>query len=204
MNPALPHLAWFDVPDPASPDLDELARRFGLHELQIEDCRHRPQRPKTEEHDHYIFAVLKHMHDPAELEFDDIDLFLGPDFLISVRSGDAVVFESVRVRVEQEHVDRLDRVFYMIVDKIVDGYQPVLDKLADEISDIEDVVLDRPDPQTLARIFSPNANWWIFAVWPAACGKLSTAWFVARRVCWAMTSTHTSATSTTTSCAQLT
>lgn len=91
------------------------------------------------------------MHDPGELEFDDLDLFLGPDVLISVRSGDSVVFESVRVRAEQEQVDRLDRLFYMIVVQIVDGYQPVLDKLADEI---EDVVLDRPDPETLARTFS--------------------------------------------------
>ena len=154
MDTVLSRLAWFDVADPASPELDELARRFGLHELQIEDCRHRPQRPKTEEHDRYIFTVLKHMHDPAEIEFDDIDLFLGPDFLISVRSGDSVVFESVRVRAEQEHVDRLDRVFYMIIDQIVDGYQPVLDKLADDTADIEDVVLDRPDPETLAEIFS--------------------------------------------------
>jgi magnesium transporter len=154
MDTALSHLAWFDIADPASPELDELARRFGLHELQIEDCRHRPQRPKTEEHDRYIFAVLKHIHDAEELEFDDLDLFLGPDFLISVRSGDSLITENVRVRAEQEHVDRLDRLFYMIVDEIVDGYQPVLDKIADEISDIEDVVLDKPDPPTLARIFS--------------------------------------------------
>lgn len=154
MDPVLSRLAWFDVADPASPELDELARRFELHELQIEDCRHRPQRPKTEEHDHYIFTVLKHIHDSADLEFDDIDLFFGPDFLISVRNADAVVIESVRARAEQEKVDRLDRLFYMIVDQIVDGYQPVLDKLADEISEIEDVVLDRPDPATLARIFS--------------------------------------------------
>ena len=154
MDTALSHLAWFDIADPASPELDELASRFGLHELQIEDCRHRPQRPKTEEHDRYIFAVLKHIHDAEELEFDDLDLFLGPDFLISVRSGDSLITENVRVRAEQEHVDRLDRLFYMIVDEIVDGYQPVLDKIADEISDIEDVVLDKPDPPTLARIFS--------------------------------------------------
>ena len=60
----------------------------------------------------------------------------------------------MRARAEQEHIDRLDRLFYMIVDQIVDGYQPVLDKLADEIADIEDVVLDRPDPETLAQIFS--------------------------------------------------
>src|SRR4029079_7038249 len=63
MNPVLSHLKWFDVADPASPELDELAQQFELHELQIEDCRHRPQRPKTEEHDHYIFTVLKHIHD---------------------------------------------------------------------------------------------------------------------------------------------
>jgi magnesium transporter len=60
----------------------------------------------------------------------------------------------VRARAGQENVERLDKVFYMIVDQIVDGYQPVLDKLADEISEIEDLVLDHPDPETLARIFS--------------------------------------------------
>lgn len=154
MNPVLSHINWFDVADPASPELDELAQRFGLHELQIEDCRHRPQRPKTEEHDRYIFTVLKHIHDTADLEFDDIDLFLGRDFLISVRNADAVVIESVRARAAEEKTDRLDRLFYMIVDQIVDGYQPVLDKLADEISEIEDVVLEQPDPETLARIFA--------------------------------------------------
>lgn len=154
MAPVLSSLAWFDVADPASPELDELARRFNLHELQIEDCRHRPQRPKTEEHDHYIFAVIKHIHSGVELNFDDIDLFLGPDFLISVRSADSALIETVRAKAEQERVDRRDRLFYMIVDQVVDGYQPVLDALADEISDIEDVVLERPDPETLSRIFS--------------------------------------------------
>jgi magnesium transporter len=154
MVPVLSHLAWYDVADPASPELDELALRFGLHELQIEDCRHRPQRPKTEEHDQYIFAVLKHMHDEGELEFDDIDVFLGPNFLISVRSADSALSNEVRTRAEQEHVERLDRLFYMIVDQIVDHYQPLLDRIAEEISEIEDVVLDQPDPETLARIFS--------------------------------------------------
>lgn len=154
MAPVLPKLAWFDISDPASPELDELARRFGLHELQVEDCRHRPQRPKTEEHDHYIFAIVKHIHSGGDLDFDDIDLFLGADFLISVRSADSALMESVRTRAEQEHVDRLDRLFYMIIDQVVDGYQPVLDALADEIANIEDVVLERPNPETLSRIFA--------------------------------------------------
>ncbi len=154
MASVLSNLAWFDVADPASPELDELALRFGLHPLQIEDCRHRPQRPKTEEHDHYIFAVLKHMHNHGDLVFDDIDVFIGPDFLITVRAGDSGVFESVRARAAQENVNRLDRLFYLIVDHIVDAYQPVLDKIADSISDIEDAVLDKPDPEMLAQIFA--------------------------------------------------
>jgi magnesium transporter len=154
MDPVLPKLQWFDVADPASPELDELARRFGLHELQIEDCRHRPQRPKAEEHDHYIFTVLKHMHDPADLAFDDVDVFLGTDFLITVHRADSALIDAIRARAEQEHTDRLDRLFYMIVDKIVDAYQPVLDQIADDTADIEDVVLQKPNPEMLARIFA--------------------------------------------------
>jgi Mg2+ and Co2+ transporter CorA len=56
---------------------------------------------KAEEHDHYIFTVLKHMHDPADLEFDDIDVFFGPDFLISVHRADSALIDTVRARAEQ-------------------------------------------------------------------------------------------------------
>lgn len=154
MDSVLLQLEWYDVADPASPQLDELAARFGLHPLQIEDCRHRPQRPKAEEHDRYIFTVLKHIHNNQDLEFDDVDVFLGPDFLITVRRGDAAWFDGVRARAQQEGVSRLDRLFYFIVDQIVDGYQPVLDKLADDSADIEDAVLDHPEPEMLAKIFA--------------------------------------------------
>ena len=154
MGKPVSHLEWFDVADPHSGELDELARRFGLHELQIEDCRDRHQRAKTEDHDHYNFTIAKHIHQEGQLSFDDIDLFLGPGFLISVRTGDAAFMDHVLRRVEQEQVDRLDRVFYMILDRLVDEYQPVLDKLADDISEIEEVVLERPEPPTLARIFA--------------------------------------------------
>ncbi|HEY3703419.1 MAG TPA: magnesium/cobalt transporter CorA [Terracidiphilus sp.] len=154
MSTVFPQLAWWDIADPSNSELDELARRFDLHELQIEDCRHRPQRPKAEEHENYLFAILKHVHNEGELRFDDVDLFLGRDFLINVRDRDSAMIAQVKARAEQEQITRLDRLFYLIVDEIVDGYQPVLDKIAEEIGDIEDVVLDRPEPETLARIFS--------------------------------------------------
>ena len=154
-------LNWFDVPDPNSPQLDELARRFHLHELQIEDCRHRPQRPKTEEYPTYIFSVLKrlqctptkHGREELELWFRDVDVFLGRDFVITVHEGDNDLIERVRKRVEETGHQRVDRVLYLLVDTIVDEYQPVLDVLAEETSDIEAEVLEHPEPPMLRRIF---------------------------------------------------
>lgn len=150
----LPEVRWYDISDPASRSLDDFARRFGLHELQIEDCRHRPQRAKAEEHDPYIFVVLKHIHSDGELAFDDLDIFYSSEYLITVHKQPSSALEKVRQRAQQEHVQRLDRLFYMMIDSVVDEYQPVLDTLADHISDIESEVLARPDPDVLARIFS--------------------------------------------------
>lgn len=154
-------LNWFDVPDPNSPQLDELARRFHLHELQIEDCRHRPQRAKTEEYPNYNFSVLKRLlctlSTPTGEEFDlafrDVDVFLGRDFIITVHENDNDLIERVRKRVQEGGQERIDRVLYLLVDTIVDEYQPVLDALAEETADIESEVLEHPEPAMLRRIF---------------------------------------------------
>jgi magnesium transporter len=153
-QPVTSSLAWFDIADPNSPELDELALRFGLHELQIEDCRHRPQRAKAEEHEAYIFTVLKHLHSNGDLEFDDVDVFFGPDYLITVHAADCAPITKLRARVQQESVQRLDRLFYMTVDQVVDEYLPVLDTLADDVCEVETQVLASPDPEVLARIFA--------------------------------------------------
>src|SRR2546423_12760164 len=142
----LPDVAWFDVPDPNSPDLDELARRFHLHELQIEDCRHRPQRAKVDEYGTYLFAVLKHLvRNDQSLEFDDFDVFLAPDFLITVHQGDCPFLNKLCLVVQQNHVDRLDRILYHITGLIVDEYLALLDESAEDISKVESLVLESPE-----------------------------------------------------------
>jgi magnesium transporter len=148
------NLNWFDICDPDSPELDELARQFGLHELEVEDCRKRPQRAKYNEHDNYIFCVLKHLHENERLAFDDFDLFLGRDFLITVHKGREDVLEKIRLRAVEEGAIRLDRLAYIAVDTIVDDYMPMLDAIAEETSDIEDAVLEKPDPEMLRDIFT--------------------------------------------------
>jgi len=150
----LPDVDWFDVPDPNSPDLDELARRFHLHELQIEDCRHRPQRAKVDEYGAYLFAVLKHLvRKDQEAEFDDFDVFLGPNFLITVHQGDCAFLAKLCARVQQNQVTRLDRIFYEITDLMVDEYLALLDDSAEDISKVESLVLESPEPPVLREIF---------------------------------------------------
>ncbi len=147
-------LNWYDICDPESPELDELARTYKLHELDVEDCRKRPQRAKYVEQPQYLFCVLKHLHENKSLVFDDFDIFLGRDFLITVHKGREDVLDKIRQRVADEGTNRLDRVAYIVIDVIVDEYMPLLDEIAEETSDIEDAVLERPDPEMLRSIFA--------------------------------------------------
>lgn len=149
------NVPWFHIDDPNSPALDELARKFGLHPLQIEDCRQPPQRPKVEEHGDYMFLVLKHLHtvEGQDIDFDDFDVFIGANFLVTVTTGDRQFMERVCERARQDEVKRADKLFYMIIDEIVDAYTVLLDRIADESSEIESQVLEQPDPPMLRRIF---------------------------------------------------
>ena len=149
----IPGLNWFDGPDPESPALDELAKRFNLHPLDIEDCRHRPQRAKTDEHEGYVFCVLKHLHSGDTMAFDDFDIFVARDFIITVHRKECAPVERVRKRAIDEKTQRLDRLFYFFVDEIVDDYIGELDEFAEETSSIEADVLDTPSPQRLQDIF---------------------------------------------------
>jgi magnesium transporter len=146
-------VAWFDIADPQSSDLDALAKRYGLHELDVEDCRRRPQRAKYSEQEDYIFCVLKHLHDRQRIAFDDFDLFLGRDFLITVHSKQHPVLERIQRRALEEKCSRVDRLAYIVIDELVDEYLPTLDRIAEHTAEIEDHVLENPDPKILARIF---------------------------------------------------
>lgn len=156
MNAALqfiPGIPWYHIDDPRSAALDELAQRFRLHPLQIEDCRHRPQRAKAEEHDEYTFLVFKHLHRGEEISFDDLDVFVGRDFIVTVSDGEVPFQQRVQERVKQDGVQRIDKVLYYVLDELVDAYLPVLDDIAEDTGDIESEVLESPEPEMLRRIF---------------------------------------------------
>src|SRR5436305_11648813 len=96
-------MQWYNILDPASPELDELAERYKLHPLHVEDCRHRGQRAKVEEGQGYVFTVLKPVRVDAEGEFEavDLDIFLGADFVITVVETDCPELRDLVGRVQK-------------------------------------------------------------------------------------------------------
>ncbi len=155
-------MEWHNVVDPHDPQLDELAIRYHLHSLHIEDCRTQLQGAKIEDGESYIFTVVKSVCVNAEneLRIFDVDLFLGKDYIITVLekedSHGLATLERVRSNVPNEQ--RSDQLYYRIIDATVDTYLPVLDKYDDLIDDLEDEALDAATPQTLSTIFDTKRN----------------------------------------------
>jgi magnesium transporter len=132
---------WVALKDPQPEELDVMQQEFGLHELAVEDAHHGHQRPKIEEYGDSLFAVL-HLIEVTgdELKIGEVDVFVGPNYVLSVRTGSTHDFLGVRARCERE--PELLRqgagfVFYALMDAIVDRYFPILDTLEVELEGIE-------------------------------------------------------------------
>jgi magnesium transporter len=149
---------WIGLLRPSPEEIHAVAREFSLHGLAVEDTITAHQRPKLERYGDVLFVVLRPARyvDPVEVvEIGEVHLFLGPDFVITVRHAEKPDLAQVRQRLEREP-DLLDNgpyaVLYAVLDKIVDDYFPVLDGLQDDIDEIE-VQVFGGDPGVSKRIY---------------------------------------------------
>src|SRR5258708_25831771 len=131
---------WVALKDPERAELDEMAAEFGLHPLAVEDARHGRERPKIEEYGNSLFAVL-HVIElrEGEVRVGEIDIFVGPNYILSVRQRTEHGFGEVRVRAESEPEllkNGAGFVLYTLMDNIVDRYFPVVDALEIELEAI--------------------------------------------------------------------
>jgi len=101
---------------------------------------------------------LKALQPGKTPKFLDFDIFLGKDFLITVHAGSCPAIDKAVQRAHQQKIQRLDKLFYILVDHTVDEYLLVLDALAEQISDVESDVLEKPEPPVLRRIFNMKRN----------------------------------------------
>ncbi|MEV7140858.1 magnesium and cobalt transport protein CorA [Streptomyces tauricus] len=151
-------MAWIGLARPTENEILSLAAEFDLHPLAVEDAMEAHQRPKLERYGETLFVVLRaarYLDASEEVDFGELHVFLGPDFLITVRHGAAPDLSAVRRRME-ETPELLslgpEAVLYAILDAVVDGYAPVVSGVQNDIDEIETEVFGG-DPWVSRRIY---------------------------------------------------
>ena len=138
---------WVALRDASAEELGKMKEEFGLHELAVEDAQQGHQRPKIEEYDDSLFAVLHTVAVEAdgELSVGEVDIFVGANFVLSVRNRSPADFLGVRARSEREpHLLKHGPafVFYALMDAVVDRYFPIIDALETDLESIEDQIFE--------------------------------------------------------------
>ena len=132
---------WVALKDPDPGELATLQAEFDLHDLAVEDAQRGHQRPKLDEYGSALFAVVQTVEQDGDaLHTGEAAIFVGPNYVLTVRRATRLGFADVRARTEQEP-DLLRHgpayVFYVLLDTIVDRYFPVLDAVSDQIEELE-------------------------------------------------------------------
>lgn len=138
---------WVALRDPSSEELKVMQEEFGLHELAVEDAMRGNQRPKVEEYGDTLFVVVKTVEpDGEEFTEGEVDIFIGPNFVLSSRRESSQDFLAVRARTEREpQLLRLGPSFvlYALLDAVVDRYFPLAEALESELERIEERIFIR-------------------------------------------------------------
>lgn len=138
---------WVALRDATEAELAQMQEEFSLHELAVEDARHGHQRPKVEEYGDTVFAVM-HLVDlvDGELSVGEVAVFVGTNFVLSVRNRSRQHFLGVRERCEREplHLSQGSGfVLYALMDAVVDRYFPIIDALESELEAIEERIFEK-------------------------------------------------------------
>jgi magnesium transporter len=154
---------WLGLHEPDDKVLQRIQHVFGLHELAIEDAHHAHQRPKIEAYSNSLFIVLK----TAQLEsnhvvYGETHLFVGPNFLVSVRHGASSSYAQVLQRCE-DGTKGLPKgpgfALYAVLDFVADNYQPVVAQFERDFDAIEtDIFKDRFDRLVIERLYALKRN----------------------------------------------
>ena len=145
-------LAWIGLHEPPEVEFSSVAEEFGLHPLAVEDAVKAHQRPKLERYDGTLFVVLRparYVDETETVEFGEVHVFVGEDFVVTVRHGEASGLGRVRYRLEDDtELLRLgpEAILYAVTDRVVDDYAPVVAGLEYDIDEIE------------TEVFSGNAG----------------------------------------------
>lgn len=158
-DPCGPGPCWIDLRAPAAAELDEIATRFDLHELAVEDAKDAHQRPKLERYDDWVVIVARpaSYDDASEtITIGELLIAAGPEFVVTVRHEGGRAIDAPHSRTHDEHEiepGAVGRVVHQILDEVVDGYLPIAAELNVDIRQIEADVFTADGGFPTARIY---------------------------------------------------
>jgi magnesium transporter len=156
-------LTWIYIEKPTEAEGQYLEERFGFHPLEIDDVLSRAQRPKIDEDDDHLFIVMQFPVFDKENRItrpSEVDVFIGEDYVVTVHcSGDlkplSRFFRECRIR-DESRAAYLGRssgyLLYHIIDRLVNYCFPILNRITENIDDIEDVIFAEAVPETVRNI----------------------------------------------------
>lgn len=162
-------ITWHDDPCPTEELLSDLQKRYGFHELDIEDCVSEHERPKIEEYDDYIFIVVHIPYrtlDSSRILKEEINIFLGADFLITLHNGKLSVFDELQEKLAVSEEERTDYMkqgtgyfLYELMNHFFDDIFPLVDDIRREIRRMEEVLFETEEGVDLLKdIMSVKRN----------------------------------------------
>lgn len=143
---------WVALRDATPAELEKMREEFDLHPLAIEDANHGHQRPKIEEYGESLFSVIQLLEaEQGEIRIGEVDIFVGRNYILSVRNHSSRHLLGVRERCEREpELLRLGSgfVFYALMDAVVDRYFPIVDAFESELENIEEQIFAKGGART--------------------------------------------------------
>lgn len=160
LNPASNTLLWVDLESPSIPESLILSDTFAFHPLSVEDAMSARQYPKAEAYDGYLYIILHGIaFQKADhcFETQDVDFFLGPNYLVTVHSGGCSSIQELRAHATRNpkiFADGAVALFHRVVDAMVDHYRPEMDKLEDRLDEMENNIFESPNRSLMRQILA--------------------------------------------------
>ncbi|MEW9922303.1 magnesium/cobalt transporter CorA [Marimonas sp. MJW-29] len=164
---------WVDVIQFGDADLiSGLGKIFGLHSLALEDAVNTHQRPKVEEYDDQLFVVALMLDAKGSIDTEQVAFFIGEGYVVTFQEKRGDCFENVRDRIRKGtgriRTASSDYTAYALLDAIVDGYFPALEKSGDTLELLEDHVISSPKPSNITELHHLKRDLLLLrrAIWP--------------------------------------
>lgn len=145
---------WLDLTDPGAAEADQLREAFSFHPLPLEDMLKRDQRPKLEDYGEYMFLVYYGAGKASDggVVLEEVHAFLSGGYVVTAHEHPCSALEEARERLEAQEPRSEQFVIYRVVDGLTDSFFPVLERLDEEMEQLDEDIFKHPTPEHLEQI----------------------------------------------------